>query len=67
RKKEDKLQDADSLDDCELIQQDSSKILPEEDITHATIVVESSESVQHKNHIEIDYLDLGDLIEQEIQ
>ncbi|CAG8705425.1 5880_t:CDS:1, partial [Ambispora leptoticha] len=42
RKKEDKLQDADSLDDCELIQQDSSKILPEEDITHATIVVESS-------------------------
>ncbi|RIB06187.1 hypothetical protein C2G38_2046994 [Gigaspora rosea] len=67
RCKENRDRNKNSLDRYELIQQDNFEILPKEDITHTTIMIEGPESTQHENHIEVNYLDLGDLIEQEIQ
>ncbi|RIB17433.1 hypothetical protein C2G38_2187280 [Gigaspora rosea] len=63
--KENRDQNKDSLDRCELIQQDSFEILLEEVITHSKIMAEGPESIQYKNHIKVDYLDLEDFIEQE--
>ncbi|CAG8495608.1 11060_t:CDS:2 [Scutellospora calospora] len=57
---------ANSLDDHELSHQDNFEVLPEDSSAHNIATDENSEP-EHGNYIEVDYLDLGDLIEHEIQ
>ncbi|RIB00131.1 hypothetical protein C2G38_2150965, partial [Gigaspora rosea] len=55
-----------SLDNHELDSQDNFEILPEEDSAGIIITNENS-NPELKDYIEVDYLDLGDFIEHEIQ
>lgn len=54
--------------DDELNNQDNFEVLPEESIAQAIVIDENENPVsEYRNSIEVDFLDLGDLIEHEIQ
>ncbi|KAF0408513.1 hypothetical protein F8M41_008492 [Gigaspora margarita] len=57
----------DLLDNHELSQQDSFEILSKKGLAHTITTAKNYEPEQNESHIEVNYLDLGDLIEQEIQ